>query len=595
MKRRIFLYNMILVIIGITITGFFISELTQSLYKGEVEGNLKNTVVLINNEISEKAGKQIDYNVEAKRYSQLLNPNQNSSNIDSTKETNIRITFINFNGKVLGESEANSNKMENHLGRKEIQQAIQGKIGEDIRISKTLNLNFLYIASALKSQGIITRVSVPLILLKRIDEIIWRYTIIGIFVGLLFTALIAFKFSSSLIRPINQLISISKEMLNGNYSKRASATANDELGQLSNTFNEMSTKLEKTVADLVDKNVEFDTIVNSIINGIIAVDRHLQIILMNLKAREMFNIDKDKDALGINIIEIIRNNQVNLNIQKTIAKNISLSDEVNISSPSDKVYRIFTNPIRSNDESFLNSGGIIFIQDVTNIKKLEQIRTDFVSNVTHELKTPLTSIRGFVETLRFGAINDPTVSEKFLEIIDIEAERLYILINDILQLSEIETIKVDTNLAKHDLKFITDEVISILQGVADKKRITLVNETDDNIAILANKDRLKQMLINLIDNGIKYNVENGRVVVKAYKTGGKIVIAVKDTGIGIAKEHLPRVFERFYRVDKGRSRNMGGTGLGLSIVKHIVNLYNGDVKVNSELGLGTEFIIKLPQ
>ena len=225
---------------------------------------------------------------------------------------------------------------------------------------------------------------------------------------------------------------------------------------------------------------------------------------------------------------------------------------------------------------------------------MEQIRTEFVSNVTHELKTPLTSIRGFIETLRNGAINDPDVAEKFLEIIDIEAERLYMLINDILHLSEIETKQKDNNIETYEFEPIVEEVLSILQGAADKKNVALISEVKNDIKITANRDRIKQMLINLIENGIKYNNEGGNVMISANKAEGKVIFSVKDSGIGIAKEHLPRIFERFYRVDKGRSRNMGGTGLGLSIVKHIVNLYSGDIKVNSEPGEGTEFIIKLP-
>jgi two-component system phosphate regulon sensor histidine kinase PhoR len=301
----------------------------------------------------------------------------------------------------------------------------------------------------------------------------------------------------------------------------------------------------------------------------------------------MFGIKDKPDVIGTRIIELIRNNQINHLLGETIEKNAPLTNEIIIGSPEDKVLRIYTSPVKSQDSKGINSGGIVFIQDITNIKKLEQIRTEFVSNVTHELKTPLTSIRGFIETLRSGALNDKEVADRFLEIIDIEAERLYMLINDILQLSEIETKQKDSNIDSYSLKSIVEETISILQGVADKKSVELKYDIGDSITIVANRDRIKQLLINLIDNSIKYNI-------RALKSEGKIIITVKDTGIGMAKEHLPRIFERFYRVDKGRSRNMGGTGLGLSIVKHIVNLYSGDIKVNSELGVGTEFIVRFP-
>lgn len=196
--------------------------------------------------------------------------------------------------------------------------------------------------------------------------------------------------------------------------------------------------------------------------------------------------------------------------------------------------------------------------------------------------------------MKNGAMNNPVVAERFLEIIDIEAERLHELINDILLLSEIETKLKDTNLEIFDLKSMVDDVFKVMQNIAKEKKISLNNNVRDEVLMKANINRMKQLIMNLVDNGIKYNVQNGSVSVDGYREDGKVVISVKDTGIGIPSAHIPRIFERFYRVDKGRSRGMGGTGLGLSIVKHIVNLYNGEIKVNSVVGEGTEFIVKIP-
>ncbi|RCX17546.1 two-component system phosphate regulon sensor histidine kinase PhoR [Anaerobacterium chartisolvens] len=598
MRKKVFMYYLLLVVLGLSITGFFTSKLAQSFYKYEVEEKLKNTAILISYQLSEKlsSGQALDYNRLARVYSSLLN--DSSSLPSSDEKISTRITFIDFKGNVLGESQTDFKAMENHLSRNEVQQAITGKFGRDIRHSKTLGIDFIYMAIPVSNTEVIVRAAVPLMQLKNIDRLMLYYTLAGMIAGLLLTSLLALKFSHSMINPINELIWASKEISNGNYQKRLDIHAKDELGQLSQTFNEMADKLDKTVADLIDKNLQFDSIINSMINGIIAVDSKYRIILINTMACEMFGADMQQNVIGMNIIELVRNNQINTFIKQAIEQNMSSANEIIIGPPEDKVLRIYTNPIKSthisDQDKYAISGGIIFIQDITNVKKLEQIRTEFVSNVTHELKTPLTSIRGFVETLRSGAINDPDVSEKFLEIIDIEAERLYMLINDILQLSEIETNQKDTNLARHNLRPIIAEVLSILEGVAEKKSIRLIADIYGNVSIIANRDRIKQMLINLIDNAIKYNVESGTVTVKCFKAEGKVVISVKDTGIGIAQEHLSRIFERFYRVDKGRSRNMGGTGLGLSIVKHIVNLYSGDIRVNSEPGKGTEFVIQIP-
>ncbi|GAE87117.1 sensor histidine kinase [Acetivibrio straminisolvens] len=321
------------------------------------------------------------------------------------------------------------------------------------------------------------------------------------------------------------------------------------------------------------------------------MDNNNKVILINPAASGVFNLDADAKVVGDDIKHHIRNNQINLLLREAIEKNKPLESEVII---DDRVLLVSTSPIRPKNSDLDNSGGIVFIQDITKVRKLEQLRTEFVSNVTHELKTPITSIRGFIETLKNGSINNPVVATRFLEIIDIEAERLHELINDILLLSEIETKMKDTNLESFDLKIMVDDVFKVMENIAKEKSISLINEVKDEIFMKANINRMKQLVMNLVDNGIKYNRQNGTVLVDGHREEGKVVISVKDTGIGIPQAHIPRIFERFYRVDRGRSRGMGGTGLGLSIVKHIVNLYNGDIKVNSIVGEGTEFIIKIP-
>lgn len=564
MRKRIFMYFVILILIGVSVTGFFVSQMMQRYYKNEVQDKLINTARLIQYQISEEAGKgnKVDYNAYAARYSELLNTSAESkSDLNPRK---VRITFIDLSGAVVGESDTNYTQMENHLDRPEVQDALQGKLGMEMHYSKTMKVQFLYTAVYIDKAKVIVRVSTPLLQLKTVDRFVLYYTLAGIFAGLLLTFVLAIKFSGYVAHP---------------FDKR---------------LNDINAELEKTVADLVDKNVKVDAIINSMINGIVAVDSKFKVMLINSKACEIFGIKNGPGVVGINIIELIRNHQINTFLSDTIQHNVPHTGDLSIGSLQEKTLRVYTAPIRSKDNISLNSGGILLIDDITNIKKLEQIRTEFVSNVTHELKTPLTSIRGFIETLRNGAMEDKAVAKTFLDIIDIEAERLYMLINDTLQLSEIENRQKDSNIAPHNLKSIVDEVAPILQGVAEKKHVLLHWNIDENITIIANKDRIKQMLINLTDNAIKYNVENGSVYIKATKSDGKIVISIKDTGIGIAQEHLSRIYERFYRVDKGRSRNMGGTGLGLSIVKHIVNLYNGDIKVSSEPGKGTEFVIRLP-
>lgn len=244
---------------------------------------------------------------------------------------------------------------------------------------------------------------------------------------------------------------------------------------------------------------------------------------------------------------------------------------------------------------FLIFGWFLIMRNISNIRKLEYIRSHFVSNVTHELKTPLTSIKGFVDTLKAGAIHDEAVAERFLDIIEIEADRLYALITDTLELSEIETMSQDTRISDYMLKDIIDEVRTIILPATEKNNISLQINISPSVSIVrVNFDRLKQLLINILDNAIKYNNPNGSVWLDFQLEGKTIILTVRDNGIGIPQDQISHLFERFYRVDKGRSRDNGGTGLGLSIVKHITQLYKGDIHLESELGVGSTFTIRLP-
>jgi two-component system phosphate regulon sensor histidine kinase PhoR len=391
---------------------------------------------------------------------------------------------------------------------------------------------------------------------------------LGIFIAILFTLIFAIKFSNNLSLPLEKLA----------------------------LFDDISLTLRETISDLQSKNATLNSILNSMSGGVIVIDNNRRVILLNNVAETILELKHNSstsDYLGLNIIEIIRNPTVNNMIIKGFAEKTKVSNNITLHYMKDKIISIFVIPVELSDKA--NLGIMIYMEDVSEIRKLEQIRTEFVSNVTHELKTPLTSIMGFVETLKQGAIEDPEVSKKFLDIIDIEAERLYMLIEDVLELSEIESnhSAADMQFDSCDIDDVISEVIDVVNGPALKKSIMIHTDIEEGLKVKADKHRVKQLFINLVDNAIKYSDDNGEIFINAFTRNNKVIIKVRDTGIGIAEEHLPRIFERFYRVDKSRTRNTGGTGLGLSIVKHIVQLYNGDLSVNSELGKGTEFTITL--
>lgn len=357
-----------------------------------------------------------------------------------------------------------------------------------------------------------------------------------------------------------------------------------------NKFEKFINKNKCTICEeLKTYATNLELIINKLPDGVVAIDENLKILIVNPFAKEILGLEKD--YLNKNIYELIKDESICNLIEKTIHENYLFSEEFSLNNHAKKVLKITTIPIKFNNNT---KGAILLIQDITEIKNLQKIGDEFVSNVTHELKTPLTSIRGFIETLKNGALNDPEVAYKFLDIIDIEADRLSLLINDILTLSEIETMKQDIDITVVLLHEVVNDVLNILQSQADKKNITINTDIEPGLKIQANKNRIMQLILNLVDNSIKYSPEGSWVLIKAYCSGPKTIISVKDSGIEIPPEHLSRIFERFYRVDKGRSRSLGGTGLGLSIVKHIVNLYNGEISVQSEPGKGTEFTITLP-
>ena len=623
MRKKLFLYYTVLILTCVIITGAFSYYLTSHFYKTEAEERMISCSLLVSRNLEELLtnNRYVDFDRLAKSYAETLN--ESSLNNNNQEFNKIRITFINYNGLVLGDSEADYTGMENHSEREEVKEAIQTGIGKAIRFSNTMDTDYVYIAVPIKNSQIIARLSMPLSQIKNIQNIVLGYISLGLIISICVTLIIALRFSKSILNPIEELVAKSSEISFGNYNARAEIKSHDEIAKLAESFNKMAHQLEETVSDLKDKNFKMDTILNNMTDGIIAVDKYKKIIMINSVACSLFDIVPNEftkeNLIGRNFIEVIREVQIENMLNETLSKKVILSNDFNIDHAGIKTYRIVTIPVKPlnkvqlpeqlniniKDNGYLNSddnsfskfrnGAIISIQDVTNIRKLEKIRTEFVSNVTHELKTPLTSIRGFIETLRNGAIKDETVSDKFLDIIDIEAERLSMLISDILQLSEIESHTKDINITTFDIKKIVSECIEILKPEADKKDVSIKTEfNDNNLFINANKDRIKQMLINLLDNAIKYNKKGGSVLVSVFKQEGCLIIKIKDTGIGIPEEHLSRIFERFYRVDKGRSRNTGGTGLGLSIVKHIVNLYNGNINVVSKINEGTTFTIILP-
>ncbi|EYE88420.1 histidine kinase [Fervidicella metallireducens AeB] len=573
MRKRLFSFFIIILFLGVVITGTLSYNSTRKI----VLKNLKKS-------LREECNLSADYIIFKGNTSDF-----DSIANDISKKLNKRVTIIRDDGKVMGESLYAHQYLDNHLGRPEIRDALKFGEGVSTRYSNTEKTLKFYYAKKFEASGqiFIVRLAMELNDIKDMQGSYLRLILIAMFVGVVVCSLLAFVYLNKITKPIRQLTSVATTISLGDYERRINITSNDEIGQLGHAFNIMAGRLEETIVDLSDKRTKLISILKSMDDGVIVVDNNEKVLLINPAAQKLFNIGEN--VAGKHFIEVIRSYDI-----EDIIRNIPDEDtEITITYPVTKYLRIKATKVTNYDSNKESIGVMLFIQDITKIKSLEKMRSDFVANVSHELKTPLTSIKGFSETLKY--VEDKETRDKFLDIIYVESERLTRLINDILSLSELENKNISLNLEKIDVFDTLDEVFHIMEYAAKEKNIDLeMNCQEDSLFINGDRDKFKQMIINLVDNAIKYTNPHGKVLIKGEGENGKVKISISDNGIGIPEVHIPRLFERFYRVDKARSRDAGGTGLGLAIVKHIVMLLNGDIQVKSKVGEGTTFTIYLP-
>ncbi len=500
----------------------------------------------------------------------------------------IRITIIDSNGNVYADS-SHSGANENHANREEFIKALDGESVIINRYSNTMGQQYSYSAVPVTNGEFsgVMRISLPLSEIKALnsqltDSII--YTLIICFVIAIIAAII---FTRVLSKPIIEVSKAATRISQGELGIRIYTRETDQIGRLAGAFNVMAANLKETIESLTKRNVELGAMLTSISGSVVAINDSNEILFYNKGFLDIINSPME-EIQGRSLYSIFRNMTVLGTIEEVRKRSTRIVNEGNINNKTN--IKVTATPLVSEMGEYF--GVLIVIEDITIIKKLENMRSDFVSNVTHELKTPLTSIRGFIDTLKNGAIKDEVVANRFLDIIDLEAERLFVLIKDILMLSEIESKREEKGVAC-DLNECIESVIELLEPKLSNDVEIIFNQSKLKQPFYCNPDRMKQLFINLLDNAIKYT-ENGQIRISCEEFENEIVIKIKDTGIGIDEEHQERIFERFYRVDRGRSRKQGGTGLGLSIVKHIVELYNGNISVLSKPNSGTEFVIRLP-
>ncbi len=563
MRRKILFSMTASVLFSLVITAILVILVSNYEYEENVRKSLK-----LNNELVINVLKNQDETKLKDFFSKNI------------KNSEMRETLIGKDGTVLSDSEVNPATMDNHNSRKEVIDARVNGTGYSIRYSSSTKAETMYFATVFED-GYVVRSAITM---DRISSILWSYGKIYIFImlaSLLVTLLFSSRLAKVLVKPIKELEDTTHRISQGDLHERVKVHSDDEIGDLAGTFNSMADRLENSFKDTTQKQTELEAVMKSMDSGVIAVDRDFRVMLINPYAKKIFGINRD--IIGEKLLNNIRDFEL-----EDIIKNKEYQRELTIFWPVKRDLRIKTADIIYGGE---HMGTVAVIHDITDIKKLENMRSQFVANVSHELKTPLTSIKGFAETLRY--VEDADTREKFLNIINDEAERLSRLISDILTLSQIEqTRKIRDDLV--DVESTVSQVVMLVKNAAEKKGIKLTVRGDKIEGLHGDADLLKQMLINLVDNAVKYSGEGTEVVISTSMQDNSGVISVTDNGIGIPKEHLERLFERFYRVDAARSREQGGTGLGLAIVKHIVLRFKGSIEVDSEPGRGSTFTVKLP-
>lgn len=515
------------------------------------------------------------------------------------KETNTRYTVIRANGEVIGDSRSDPQYMDYHGDRPEIMIAMQGELGTIIRRSATLKQNLMYVAIPVFYHGkeqYVIRTSFPLM---KFTDTISRFSnslgTLGILVLIILIAA-SFYLSRRFSNPLMELTELSDMYSAGDFSVKPGSYNNEETQKLALSMKSMAVQLDEKIKNLTSQKNEQNAILESMVEGVIAIDQEGNIILVNSAAAKFLNIDP-KYAHNRLLHQAVRNSTIQRFVDEVTDSDSEVKRTVVIpdSYGNEFIYRLQGTTIKDHEDN--NRGAVFVMHDITALKQAEIIRKDFVANVSHELRTPLTSIKGFVETLLEGADDDKEHRKKFLKIIFNHAERLSTIIQDLLTLSKLD--KDEENGATIEFKdALSNEIMrnsrDIFSSTLEKDQIDLKVKNNCVKKIYCNQQLIEEALINLIDNAIKYCNSKKLIELECNTDAQYSYISVRDYGMGIDESHFPRLFERFYRVDKARSRKEGGTGLGLSIVKHIMNLHNGRIDVESKPGLGSKFTLVIP-
>lgn len=515
----------------------------------------------------------------------------------------MRVTYIRSDGKVVGDSDHIPSTMDNHLSRNEVQEAIATGTGSSIRYSDTLHMNMLYVAITTSAKegndpaGII-RLAMSLSDVEGSLNRMWLALVFGLFLLFALAAVVSYRIALSVTRPLEKMTAVAKRIASMDYAIRVPEGGKDEIGELARALNAMASSLQGQLDEIRHNGARLQSVLDNMTSGVVMIGRDGRITLYNRQAERLLG-SSARERVGRSYTEIRYHYELLGLIREGLTHSIVVHEELTVYFPEERILEIGLVPMTMSEDE--EPGLLLVLQDVTAIRRLESMRSEFVANVSHELKTPVAAVKGFAETLLSGAMDDRETAKSFLTIIYEESDRLNRLIGDILELSKIESRRSPLQFSPIDLTHFLDRMTELLSADAMKKAITLDVQSEPELFLEADEDRLGQIVMNLMQNGINYTPEGGKVKVRAEFVAGEgedavdiVRITVSDTGIGIPRKDIDRIFERFYRVDKARSRSSGGTGLGLSIVKHLIELHHGTIRVESTVGVGSHFIMELP-
>ena len=591
---RLYATYLVIVLLCTAAVGFYAVRSVRDFYYDQTERDLQARAALVRDQLTSA--------MTADTPQQLETLVRQLGRASGTRITLIAVDRPGVvRGQVLADSEADPATMENHNtpDRPEFQTALLGRPGKAIRPSRTLKENMMYVAVPVTENGRITTVLRTALPLNRVNDALAKlYGSIG--VSALIVAIIAAIIGYSVSRRISdQMRDIkvgAKRLAAGDFTQKLYVPRVEEFASVAESINQMAEDLDEKLRRLTQERNEREAVLASMVEGVLAVDAEERVIAVNAAAARLLDTDPVA-AEGKSIQEIVRNPDLQHVVAQTLDGHRPIEADIVMRVGAEDRNLQANGTLLHGDDGGPDVGAVVVLNDVTRLKRLEAVRRDFVANVSHELKTPVTSIKGFAETLEDGALEDPEASRRFVRIIAGQADRLNSIIEDLLALSTLEQSGDSPllQLEEADLCDVVAVALEVCGPKAEAKHIVLTEACPGSLLARVSPPLLEQAVVNLIDNAVKYSAEGSTVEVDLAQTDDEIVVGVTDQGQGVAREHLPRLFERFYRVDKARSRDLGGTGLGLAIVKHIAQIHGGRVSVDSVMGRGSTFRIHLPR